>query len=518
MSRSPILRWLRKAASTTIPAVPTVSRRSGADRGRRRLIAGSGGAALALTTPLRTSAAARRGAPRIAIIGAGLAGLAAAHALRRAGHDPEVFEASERLGGRCFSERAAFAEGQIAERGGEFLDTAHTEILALAKALGLAVDDVLADQPEGSEGWALLDGARYTGDAATRDFQAVFPIVQKQARALGDHYGYADSNATARTLDAMSVSDWIAQHVPGGTGSLFGRLVANAFEEEYAIEAARLSAISLVVALSASPRDSFQPYAGSDQRFHIRGGNDALVARLAASLLRPVEPGMPLVALARRHDGRYDVTLRRGSGTLTDRFDRVVLALPFSNLRDVDLSRAGFRPRKLRAIRELPMGASTKLQLQFHERLWRAARNNGEVRLDGSFHGTWEVSRAQAGRAGILNFWSGGDRAVAAGKDTPEAQAARALADLEAALPGITRAWNGRVIRNTWDAGSGPRGSYAYYPPGYMTTLLGIEGEPEGACHFAGEHTSLEWQGYLNGAVESGQRAAREVLRAVGRR
>jgi monoamine oxidase len=456
-----------------------VSRRSGADRGRRRLIAGSGGAALALTTPLRTSAAARRGAPRIAIIGAGLAGLAAAHALRRAGHDPEVFEASERLGGRCFSERAAFAEGQIAERGGEFLDTAHTEILALAKALGLAVDDVLADQPEGSEGWALLDGARYTGDA----------------RALGDHYGYADSNATARTLDAMSVSDWIAQHVPGGTGSLFGRLVANAFEEEYAIEAARLSAISLVVALSASPRDSFQPYAGSDQRFHIRGGNDALVARLAASLLRPVEPGMPLVALARRHDGRYDVTLRRGSGTLTDRFDRVVLALPFSNLRDVDLSRAGFRPRKLRAIRELPMGASTKLQLQFHERLWRAARNNGEVRLDGSFHGTWEVSRAQAGRAGILNFWSGGDRAVAAGKDTPEAQAARALADLEAALPGITRAWNGRVIRNTWDAGSGPRGSYAYYPPGYMTTLLGIEGEPEGACHFAGEHTSLEWQG-----------------------
>ena len=128
------------------------------------------------------------------------------------------------------------------------------------------------------------------------------------------------------------------------------------------------------------------------------------------------------------------------------------------------------------------------------------------------------TARPQAGRAGILNFWSGGDRAVAAGKDTPEAQAARALADLEAALPGITRAWNGRVIRNTWDAGSGPRGSYAYYPPGYMTTLLGIEGEPEGACHFAGEHTSLEWQGYLNGAVESGQRAAREVLRAVGRR
>jgi len=479
---------------------------------RRRVLAG----AFTLGVASRTSAAPRRTHPKIAVIGAGLAGLTAAHALRRAGHDADVFEASARIGGRCFSERSAFADGQIAERGGEFLDTAHKEILTLAKSLGLAVDDVLADETAETEAWTWFDGARYTHAEATRDFQAVYPIVQKQARDVGDRYGHADSSRIAREIDAMSVQDWIARHVPGGTASRFGRLVANAFEEEYATEIDRLSALNLVITLSASKRDDFEPYAASDQRFHIRGGNDLLVARLEAALAKPVEREAPLLALARRHDGRFDVTVGRGAGTLTGRYDRVILALPFSNLRDVDLARAGFRPLKLRAIRELPMGASTKLQLQFDQRLWRRAGNNGEVRLDGSFHGTWEVTRAQAGGAGVLNFWSGGQRAVEAGTGSPESAAARALADMEGPLPGLTQAWNGRVIRNAWDASSGPRGSYAYYPPGYMTTLLGVEAEPEGRCHFAGEHTSAEWQGYLNGAVESGLRAAREVLRAIG--
>lgn len=510
MARSPLFRRLKSLMADLRSDAPAPSRRN-SDASRRRLLAG----ALTLGVASRTAAAPRRTRPRIAVIGAGLAGLTAAHALRRAGHDADVFEASARLGGRCFSERSVFADGQIAERGGEFLDTAHTEILTLAKALGLAVDDVLADEAAGTEGWTWFDGARYSHAEVNRDFQAVYPVVQKQAREVGDRYGYADSSRIAREIDAMSVQDWIARHVPGGTASRFGRLVANAFEEEYAADAGHLSALNVVIALSASARDDFQAYAASDQRFHIRGGNDRLVTALESSLAKPVEREAPLLALVRRHDGRFDVTVGRGAGSLTDRYDRVILALPFSNLRDVDLSRAGFRPRKLRAIRELPMGASTKLQLQFHDRLWRAAGNNGEVRTDGSFHGTWEVTRAQHGRAGILNFWSGGRRAVAAAAGAEEAAAARALADIEAALPGLTKAWNGRVIRNAWDASSGPRGSYAYYPPGYMTTLLGVEAEPEGRCHFAGEHTSAEWQGYLNGAVESGLRAAREVLRAV---
>jgi monoamine oxidase len=168
----------------------------------------------------------------------------------------------------------------------------------------------------------------------------------------------------------------------------------------------------------------------------------------------------------------------------------------------------------MRAIRELPMGSSTKLQLQFEERFWNRQRSNGMVAMTGApFHSTWEPTRAQAGRHGLLNFWSGGELALAAATPTEAVAAGAAVEALGRVLEIPPESWNQRVIRDAWHAHPWSHGSYAYYPVGYVTTVLGIEPEPEGHCHFAGEHTSLAWQGFLNGAVESGLRAAEEVLR-----
>jgi monoamine oxidase len=91
------------------------------------------------------------------------------------------------------------------------------------------------------------------------------------------------------------------------------------------------------------------------------------------------------------------------------------------------------------------------------------------------------------------------------------------VTEIEKFVPGASQAWNGRTLRTVWDPNSGPKGSYAFHPPGYLTSLGGVEAESEGPVHFAGEHTSREWQGFLNGAVASGERAAREVLRATRR-
>ena len=128
------------------------------------------------------------------------------------------------------------------------------------------------------------------------------------------------------------------------------------------------------------------------------------------------------------------------------------------------------------------------------------------------------MTRAQAGTAGVLNFYSGGARAVAAGLGDIDAQAREALAGLARAAPESTALWNGRVIRNAWDRNPWSLGSYALIRPGQYTSFYGIEGKPEGHVYFAGEHTSIESQGYLNGAVESGQRAAAEVLASLGAR
>src|SRR4030095_13190885 len=159
------------------------------------------------------------------------------------------------------------------------------------------------------------------------------------------------------------------------------------------------------------------------------------------------------------------------------------------------------------------MGRNTKLQLQFSERCWWREKCNGEYRWQGTFQTTWDVTRAQPGTAGILNFFSGGAAAVAASQGDLAERARESLRELTRFRPGIEAHWNGRVIRNAWDRNPWSLGSYALIKPGQYTTFYGVEAEPSGHVYFAGEHTSIESQGYLNGAVETGQRAAAEVLK-----
>jgi len=164
------------------------------------------------------------------------------------------------------------------------------------------------------------------------------------------------------------------------------------------------------------------------------------------------------------------------------------------------------------------MGRNTKLQLQFDDRFWLRANCNGEYRLRGTFQTTWDVTRAQPGTGGVLNFFSGADAAVAAGLPPLEDAARASLAELARMAPAATAEWNGRAIRNAWDRNPWSLGSYALIGPGQYTSFYGIEGAREGNVFFAGEHTSIASQGYLDGAVETGQRAANEVLASLGAR
>jgi monoamine oxidase len=212
------------------------------------------------------------------------------------------------------------------------------------------------------------------------------------------------------------------------------------------------------------------------------------------------------------------VTLARDQRVRDAIADRVVLALPFTLLREVDIGRAGLSARKLAAIQELGMGRNCKLQLQFDARVWQTLGASGETRGDSAFQTSWEVTRAQPGASGILNCFSGGSTATRAGDADIAGRVHEALAALDAALPGIAAHYNGRAIRNAWDRYPWTRGSYALFKPGQYTRFNGALDTAEGCVHFAGEHTSAQWQGYLNGAVESGQRAGNEVAAALHRR
>ena len=144
-----------------------------ARRGRHRLTSALPLAGLAATA-------------RIAVVGAGLAGLTAARELRKAGLNPDVYEGSTRIGGRCYSARGVFSDGQVAEHGGEFIDSDHKEIRDLAKELGLTLDDVLKAKPPNTRSLYVFNDRPYNLAEATRDWQlSTYPAgAERRARRV----------------------------------------------------------------------------------------------------------------------------------------------------------------------------------------------------------------------------------------------------------------------------------------------------------------------------------------------
>jgi monoamine oxidase len=334
---------------------------------RRAVLRGTAGIALASMVPLKGLAASAR----VAVVGAGLAGLAAARELAKAGLNPDVYEGNTRIGGRCFTARGVFDDGQVAEHGGEFIDTAHKTIRALATDLGLELDDVLSATPPDTRPLFFIDGKPYNLEDATRDWQPVYGLVQAQNKAIGD-YSFRGADPGARYFDAMTISQWVGTYIPGGRQGQLGRLIETAFAEENGADADQQSALNLIPVVALDKRRQFNLYGTeSDQRFHVRGGNDQIATLLAKSLGDGIHTGMPLVAIAALPDGRLRLSFKRDGGVADMTFDRVILTVPFSVMRArVDYRQAKFGELKTRAIAILPMGASTKFQLQFERRAW----------------------------------------------------------------------------------------------------------------------------------------------------
>jgi monoamine oxidase len=515
MARTPLLNMLLNLSRER--AAAERSERAGKQSGfpvigRRTVLRGAAGIAFTSALPLAGLAATAR----IAVVGAGLAGLTAARELRKAGLSPDVYEGSTRIGGRCYSARGIFSEGQIAEHGGEFIDTDHKEIRDLAKDLGLTLDDVLKAAPPNTRSLYVFNGRPYNLTDATRDWQPLYPILQAQNAALGE-YSYKGANAEARRFDSMTIAQWVGAYVPGGRGGQLGQLIETAFSEENAADPDQQSALNVIPVLAVDKRNHFNLYnTESDQRFHVRGGNDQIATLLAKSLGDNIRTATPLVAIASLPDGKVRLSFKRDSGVGDIVYDRVIVAIPFSVMRvAVDYKQAGFRPLKDRAIATLPMGASTKFQLQFTRRAWTDVGCNGEMRVPSqTFQTTWEVSRAQPGTRGILNFFSGGTRAINAGETNAVTLASTVMRDAAMITPGLSEIWTGLMIKDAWKSNPWSLGSYCYYQPGYQTTVLGIEREREGNCFFAGEHTADQCA-FLNSGVQSGMRAASEVIASL---
>jgi monoamine oxidase len=353
---------------------------------RRRLFqaslaAASGAAALAFDQQIHQPANATSNKPPVLIVGAGIAGLTAAYYLVKAGIPVRIIEASKRTGGRILSQQNALGTTVTMELGGEFIDSGHTNIRQLVKELDLVEVDLLpVDQGLTPDVWFFNNRLIKEQELIT-PFIPLAKQIDRDVRAIGD-VNYKTTNRRAIQLDRLSIAAYLRKYCPD---LLLRQFIEIAYLNEFGLEVEQQSAINLLTLIGIKT-NKIEIFGESDQRYHIRGGNQQITNELAKKLENIIETNTALESIRSTANGRYQVSLRQSGNSKMDTFDRVILALPFSILRKIDL---GVQLPKVKqaAIQELGYGTSTKTIISYSDRLWRSKyRSNGQSFSDVIIH------------------------------------------------------------------------------------------------------------------------------------
>jgi len=458
-------------------------------------------------------------AVRVAIVGAGLAGLACGDELNMNGIRADLYDANNRVGGRCFS-LDGFFPGQVAERGGEFIDNLHKTMLGYAKRFKLELEDV-EKEPLG-EVFYFFNGQRFPESTVVEEFRDLVAAMRDDLRTVAKPT--ADSHTEAEVaLDLTNLRDYLATR---GAGTIASKAIEEAYIAEYGLEIDRQSCLSFLLFIHADRRSKFRPFGVfSDERYHIIGGNDQIAKGLRNRLEGQIQLGMRLVRARKNAGGDIELTFKNGSQTFSKTYDAVVFAIPFSTLREVDLDASLALPAwKLFAINELRYGTNAKMMVGFDRRPWLSQGSSGQSYSDLPNHQTtWETNPAKAtDLRAVMTDYSGGARGASLDTRHVQTEAMLFLSDLDRVYPGALAAASRpagslRVHLEHWTSNPFVNGSYTANHPGYFTTIADNEAKPVGALYFAGEHTSsfYEFQGFMEGAALSGIRAASEVLHDV---
>ena len=491
---------------------------------RRELLAGATGLATAAAmgaSPALSIARSltRKPAPRVAIVGSGLAGLRCAHVLWTAKRTQRiaatVFEADpSRIGGRCWTLRDYFEGGLITEHGGQFINSNQHAVRRLAQTLGLTLEDVNGGNlPSGEEAY-LIDGATYTNKEALADWESV------GYRIFHDALREAETHSGAKMLDRISVTEWL-EGTEIGTASRFGKLMLACSVAEQGGDPEEQSALLLIDEFGEKNTRRALTTGEGDERFHIVGGNDQLVTTMLDELPpETVQLGNRLVALRTTSGGAYKLVLDVDGSTRETTADIVVLTLPFTTLDEVDLSRSSLSATKRHVIATYGMGSNAKIHLELGHETWPALGFSGAVltEWEGLCCG-WDDSVPLGPDAGPVLYtgFPGGRVGLsgltgAAHGPAPARDAKWMLRQLDQLFPGTSASFTGLAYEDHWSADPWVQGAYSFWKVGQATTYAQLAASPEGSILFAGEHTSLENEGYLDGAVETGERAAGEIL------
>ena len=430
----------------------------------------------------------------VIVAGAGLAGLAAAYDLMKAGARVALIEARDRVGGRVHTIWNGFAEGQHAEAGADLIDGSQHEIRLLAEELGLKLTGILRT------GWAYVrpdaqGRPHIVRRRVTRGWDRLSEVLSKliEAYRLGERRW---DSPIAADLARRSVAQWMDEisaddELRATTLGLRGFFLADPDD---------LSLLALVDQFASE-----EPAIG--RVYRVLGGNDRIATALAMRLGDRLQLSTELVAVSHRGRG-VRASVKHGRQLSTLQGDYLIFALPTTLLRRIPIAPA-LPAQQHDAIARLKYGRTTKTLLQFSKRFWRIPSRPRAFGSPLPFGAVWDGNEEQRGRAGILSLMAGGsasDRTQAMVAKEGVGALARSLEWL-----GARRAEVIGCHQTAWEADPWARGGYAYFDSGFEPSLRAWLARPCGRLFFAGEHTSIQWQGYMNGAIESGRRAAAEV-------
>jgi monoamine oxidase len=534
VARSPLFDSLRHAlriaaiAARERPDLPPIDELIDMSRTRRRFIRDATFATAGLVlggckaAPQTTQAPpAGTGTPppassssaRIVIVGGGMGGLNTAYKLQKAGLRAKIFEGADRTGGRMFTATNLLGDGLTTELGGEFIDSNHEEMLALMDEFKLERLDTRSPEAERLKPETyFINGRHYTQGQAARAFVPLAKRILADYDSMGEVVDYKtegggtpfDRQSMAQYFDKIGASGWMRE------------LLEVAYVTEYGLdpgEQAALNFIGLIGTGDLKDSSELALLGESDERYKVRGGNQRVVDELAKRLEPQIQRRHRLEAI-RSKDKGFTLTFQTNGGVVDEDADIVVLAIPFTLLRDVKMQ-VEMPDVKKKVIAELGYGANAKVLVGFKSRPWQTQGYSGATYSDELFQLSWDNSFLQRAPGGGLTLYSGGKLALDAGQGTAEEAAQRLLRGVERAYPGTIADRNGKVARMHWPTFPWTKASYSCYKPGQWTTIAGAEGLPVGNLFFAGEHCSYDFQGYMNGAAQSGADTAKAVMARV---
>jgi monoamine oxidase len=429
---------------------------------------------------------------RVAVIGGGLAGLVAARELAKQQAVVHVIEARQRLGGRVWTLRDDDFSTEPVELGGEFIDQSHDDIRALAGELDLDLMRVV----RGGFGLALEVAGRFrvfnTQRGIWRGFKGALQQDTKAFKAAGCDW----TSTVAAALGRRSLDDLLcARHARADVLAM-----AAALRGFFAADSDGLSAL-VGVELAMEGKDP-----GSLPMSRVKGGNDLLVNGLARtkSVLFSMQRTVKRIE---QNDAEVRITVTEPHGQLeVMRADYAVVTVP-----PVVLRSWAFTPplpaEQRRAIETLSHGFSTKALLRFDTRWWRKPGRPNAFGTNLPIGAVWEATESARGPA-VLTLLAGGraseELQIIIEEDGPDGVAARLdwLGDPEPV----------REFRSmTWERDPRSKGGYAFFGKSFDPALRWQLARGCRRILFAGEHTSRKYQGFMNGAVDSGLRVAEEL-------